>query len=183
MTDADIVALYWQRDEAAIFLSRKRCDAYCRRIARSILSDRRDAEECLSDTYLAAWNSIPPHRPKQLATYLGKLTRRISLKKLRDSHALKRGGDLALALDELAECIPGGMDIEAALQEAALSQLLNRFLAELDADARRVFLRRYWYLDPIAAIAERFGFSQSKVKSMLQRSRQKLKRRLDESKL
>lgn len=144
MSDAEIVALFWKRDEAAISQSRRKYDPYCRRIARSILSDRRDAEECLSDAYLAAWNSIPPHRPAQLATYLGKLTRRISLKKRRDSQALKRGGgELPLALDELAECVPGGRDIEDMLEEAVLVELMNSFLGELDAQARGVFLRKY----------------------------------------
>lgn len=180
MNDAEIVSLFWKRDETAILQSRRKYDSYCRRIARNILGDRRDAEECLSDTYLAAWNSIPPHRPAQLATYLGKLTRRISLKKRRESQALKRGGgELPLALDELAECVPGGRDIEDMLEEAALLELMNSFLGELDAQARGVFLRRYWYLDSIAEIAERFHFSQSRVKSMLLRSRRRLRERLE----
>lgn len=184
MNDAEIVSLFWKRDETAISQSRRKYDSYCRSIARSILENRCDAEECLADTYLAAWNSIPPHHPAQLSTYLGKLTRRISLKKRREGNALKRGGgELTLALDELAECIPSGADVEATLKESALADLMNSFLAELNLDARRVFLRRYWYLDSIAEIAARFGFSQSKVKSMLLRTRQRLKNRLEESEL
>lgn len=182
MNDADIVELYWQRDEAAIAHTRAKYAAYLRHIARNILGDRRDAEECLADTCLAAWNSIPPQRPALLSAYLGKIARRIALKKRRDGRALKRGGgETALALDELAHCVSGDTDIEAALDEAALAELLRAFLRSLDADARRVFLRRYWYLDSVSEIAARLGFSQSKVKSMLFRTRQKLRARLEES--
>lgn len=181
MNDQDIVKLYWARSEAAIDQTRAKYGAYCRSICRNILRDRRDVEECMADVYLAAWNSIPPQRPALLGAYLGGIARRLSLKKWRDGHASKRGGgETALALDELAECIPGGADVDSALREAELTHLLDGFLAGLDADMRRVFLRRYWYLDSIAAIARRFGFSQSKVKSMLLRARRRLQRKLEE---
>lgn len=181
MNDAEILNLYWARDEAAIDATEQKYGAYCRAVARNILNNAQDEQECLNDTWLAAWNNIPPQRPALLKAYLGKIARRISLKKWRDRSALKRGGgEAALALDELAECLPGGESIEAALNEAELTQIMNRFLASLTADERRVFLRRYWYLDSVADTAARFGFSEGKVKSMLYRSRQKLMKRLKE---
>ena len=181
MNDTEIITLYWKRDEAAIDATALKYGAYCRTIARNILSNPQDEQECLNDTWLAAWNSIPPQRPALLKAYLGRIARRIGLKKWRDAHALKRGGsEVALALDELAECLPGGDSIESALNRAALTELLNRFLAGLPAEERWVFLRRYWYLDSIAQIGDRFGFSQSKVKSMLHRTRLKLMERLKE---
>lgn len=181
MNDLEIIDLYRRRDEAAIAQTKAKYGAYCRSIARNILDDGRDVEECLADVYLAAWNSIPPRHPALLSAYLGKIARRLSLKKWRDGRARKRGGgETALALDELAECIPDSADIESALRESALTELLNGFLAGLSGDMRRVFLRRYWYLDSIDEIARRFGFSQSKVKSMLLRARRKLLKRLEE---
>lgn len=180
MNDAEILDLYWARNEAAIDATAQKYGPYCRSVARNILNDARDAQECVNDAWLAAWNSIPPQRPALLKAYLGKITRRIGLKKWRAYSALKRGGgEIPLALDELAECIPGG-SIETELGEAELTQLMNRFLAGLGTDERRVFLRRYWYLDSIAEIAERSSFSVAKVKSMLYRSRQKLMKRLKE---
>lgn len=181
MNDTDILNLYWQRNEAAIAASSAKYGAYCSAIARNILGGAQDAQECVNDTWLAAWNSIPPQRPALLKAYLGKLTRRISLKKWRDGRALKRGGgEIALALDELAECLPGRDGVETALETAALAELLNRFVAGLAPDERRVFLRRYWYLDSIREISALFGFSQGKVKSMLHRTRLKLMNRLKE---
>ena len=180
MNDAEILDLYWARNEKAIDESAQKYGSYCRTVARNILGNPQDEQESLNDTWLAAWNSIPPQRPALLKAYLGKLARRISLKKWRERSALKRGGgEIPAALDELAECIPGG-SIEAELDQAELTQLLNSFIADLGMDERRVFLRRYWYLDSIAEIAARLSFSESKVKSMLHRLRQRLMKRLKE---
>lgn len=181
MNDTEILTLFWNRDEAAIEATSAKYGVYCASIARNILPNPQDAQECVNDTWLAAWNSIPPQRPALLKAYLGKLTRNIGLKKWRDGHALKRGGsEILLALDELAECLPGSNSIDAALDAAALTELINRFIAGLNADERRVFLRRYWYLDSIAQISVRFSFSEGKVKSMLHRIRIKLMKRLKE---
>ena len=180
MNDTEIISLYWKRDESAISETEAKYGAYCRAIARNILSNAQDEQECVNDTYLAAWNSMPPQKPALLKAYLGKIARRTSLKKWRDAHALKRGGsEVQPVLDELAECIPGN-SIESALEAAELTRLINGFLGSLPATERRIFLRRYWYLDSIAEIAGSFGFSQSKVKSMLRRMRLKLMKRLKE---
>lgn len=179
MNDSQIINLYWKRDEQAIVQTKAKYDGYCRHIACNILNDLRDVEECMADTYLAAWNSIPPQKPALLSAYIGKIARNISLKRYRNGRALKRGGgEIALALDELAQCVPDNRDLETALGESELSGIIDRFLAELSWETRGVFLRRYWYLESVAEIAAHFGFSQSKVKSMLFRTREKLLKQL-----
>lgn len=179
VNDSQIINLYWKRDEQAIVQTKAKYDGYCRHIAYNILNDYRDVEECMADTYLAAWNSIPPQKPALLSAYIAKITRNISLKRFRNRRALKRGGgEIALALDELAQCVPDKCDLETALGEAELSRIINRFLAEQSREVRGVFLRRYWYLESIAEIAAHFGFSQSKVKSILFRTREKLWKKL-----
>ncbi len=175
MDDGQIVSLYFARSEKALAETDAKYGAYCRAVAAAILPDRRDAEEAVSDGYMAAWGSIPPHRPENLGTYLAKLTRRAALKRWRARDAQKRGGgQTEAALEELAEVLPGGTDPARAVEDRALTESLDRFLASLPDTERRVFLRRYWYLDSIGAICQRCGFSQSKVKSMLARTRQKL---------
>lgn len=180
MENDEIVALYWTRSERAIAASEASYGAYCRSIARRILGSDEDAEEIVNDTWVGAWQSIPPARPACLAAYLGKLTRRLSLSRLRERHAQKRGtGAVALALHELEDCVSAGQDEgEARVELRELSESIDRFLAALPDDERRVFLCRYWYLDPVADISARFGFSGSKVKSMLYRTRQKLRLQL-----
>lgn len=175
MEDSEIVMLYLQRREQAIEETAAKYGNYCHTIAYNILQDRLDAEEAVSDTYLGAWNAIPPHRPAILSTFLGKLTRRISIKRWQFRRAQKRGGgEMDLALEELADCIPSGRTVEQELEMAELSKLLNRFVLALPQTEQSVFLCRYWYLDSISAVAKRFGFSESKVKSMLSRTRKKL---------
>ena len=175
MEDAHIVRLFWERDQTAISESSKKYGKYCHSIAYGILADQGDAEESVNDAYLDAWNTMPPHRPAVLSTFLGKLTRRVSIDKWRARRAEKRGGgEVALALDELEECVPDGRSVEAEVERAELARVIDGFVMSLPPMERRVFLRRYWYLDPIAAIAEQFGFSQSKVKMMLHRQRAKL---------
>ena len=175
MNDGEIVALFWKRDEGAIAESLNRYGRYCHSIAYGILQNPQDAEECVNDACMAAWNSIPPHRPTVLSSFLGKLTRRASLKKWRGYSAQKRGGgELPAALDELRDCIPNALTLEAEVEERELARSINAFLQKLPSAERRAFILRYWYLESIAAIAARLGFSQSKVKSMLHRSRGKL---------
>ena len=175
MDDSRIVALYFDRADSALAETAAKYGRYLTAIAANILPDRRDAEEAVNDAYMAAWSSIPPHAPENLGTYLAKLTRRAAMKRWRASTAQKRGGgETALVLEELAGCVPGGTDPAALLEAGALAEALNRFLAALPDTERQVFLRRYWYVEPIGQIALRFGFSQSKVKSMLHRTRQKL---------
>lgn len=179
MDDAEIVALYWARDERAISESALRYGGYCYAIASRILENREDAEESVNDAWVGAWGSIPPQKPELLSAYLGKLTRRIALKRLRGRLAGRRGGgQVALALEELDECLGGGQSADEALDARELGRLIDRFLDGLPETEMRVFVCRYWYLDPVAEIAQRFGFSQSKVKSMLFRTRGKLREQL-----
>lgn len=179
MDDKEIVELYWQRNESAIGETAARYGRFCHSIAFNILGNNEDAEESVNDTYLDAWNSIPPHRPSVLSTFLGKITRRVSIDRWRKRSAQKRGGgQIALALDELEECISGGKSVEQAVEAKLLSDVVNSFVKSLPDTERGVFLCRYWYMDSIESIAKEFGFSQSKVKSMLYRTREKLRARL-----
>lgn len=175
MEDKRIVELYWERSEHAIAETASKYGAYCFSIARRILESADDAEECVNETYFGAWNSIPPHRPKILSAFLGKITRRTALKRRQKENAAKRGGgEIALVLEELEECIPSGQNVERQVEMAELSEYINAFVRSLPTVEQQVFICRYWYMDPVAEICQQFGFSQSKVKSMLQRTRHKL---------
>ncbi len=175
MEDNHIVDLYWARSEDAITKTSEKYGKYCYSIAYNILSNAEDAEESVNDTYLDAWHNIPPHRPAVLSAFLGKITRRISIDKWRRRTADKRGGgEIVLVLDELADCVPYGQSAEHEVEAAALAKIINDFVMSLPLMERRVFICRYWYLDPISTIAKQFGFSQSKVKMILHRQRQKL---------
>ena len=181
MDDKTIVELYFLRNEDAITLTEEKYGPYCYSIAYNILSNREDAQESVSDTYMAAWNSIPPRRPSVLSAFLGKLTRHISIDRWRQRTAAKRGGgEVAVALEELSECVAGLQNIELEYERKELMKAYTRYLKELPAAERRVFLSRYWYMESIEAIATKFGFSQSKVKMLLQRTRIKLRLRFEE---
>lgn len=176
MEDKDIVNLYWLRDEKAIDETAKKYEKYLHSISYRILFDAEDAKECVNDTYGAAWNSMPPHKPDILSTFLGKITRRISIDLCRKSNAKKRGsGEVLIALDELEECVAGKSDVEINVENQELQKIISVFLSELPTVKRQVFLRRYWYLDSISDIAGKFGFSENKVMSMLHRIRKKLR--------
>ena len=181
MDDKTIVDLYFLRNEDAIGLTEEKYGPYCYSIAYNILSNREDAQESVSDTYLAAWNAIPPRRPSVLSAFLGKLTRHISIDRWRQRTAAKRGGgEVAVALEELSECVAGLQNIELEYERKEFMKAYTRFLKELPETERRVFLSRYWYMESIEAIATKFGFSQSKVKMLLQRTRIKLRLRFEE---
>lgn len=175
MEDSQIVALYFNRDQRAIEETAAKYGSYCYSIVHNILQNKEDAEEAVSDTYLGLWATIPPHKPVVLSTFIGKIARRTAIKRWQRSRTQKRGGgELALALEELSEYIPDRNTPETAIENAELTRLLNDFLRALPKEERTVFVCRYWYLDSIGDIAMRFGFSQSKVKSMLARTRKKL---------
>ena len=179
MEDAQIVELYWQRDEAALAETETKYGNYCLAIANGILHDAQDAQECVNDTYLGAWNAIPPHRPAALSTFLGKIARRLAIKKWEEKTAEKRGGGATEAsLAELEELLPSDKAIDEGLSEEDLARIVKGFLLSLPVDEQRVFMRRYWFFDSISDISKRYRFSQSKVKSMLKRTRDKLKARL-----
>ena len=180
MEDAHIVDLYWARSETAIDETSAKYGKYCYTIAYNILANAEDSDESVNDTYLAAWNSMPPQRPSVLSSFLGKITRRISIDKWRARNAEKRGsGEIVLALDELHDCVPFGTNVEQTVEAAELGKAIDRFVMTLPLMERRVFICRYWYLDPIASICQQFGFSQSKVKVMLHRTRNNLRNYLE----
>ncbi len=179
MEDNIIIDLYWERSEDAISETAAKYGGYCFSIAYNILSNKEDSEESVNDTYLAAWNTMPPRRPQILAAFLGKMTRYISLDRWKNRTAAKRGGgEVPLLLDELEECVTGTGSVEEEYLRKELVRNINRFLEGLPETDRKVFMCRYWYMDTIEDIAERFGFTESKVTSMLHRTRGKLKKLL-----
>lgn len=176
MDDKRIVDLYFERSERAIAETASRYGNYCYSIAYNILASNEDAEESVNDTYNAAWNSMPPHRPSVLSTFLGKITRRISIDRWRKRNAAKRGGgEMPLVLEELQDCVADEKNVETEYEKQQLSVIINRFVTALPETEQQVFLCRYWYMDPVNSICRQFGFSESKVKSMLFRTREKLR--------
>lgn len=181
MNDKSIVDLYFSRDEEAITQTDKKYGRYCYSIAYNILTNKEDAEESVSDTYMTAWRAIPPRRPSVLSTFLGKITRHISIDRWRERSAYKRGGgEVTLALEELEDCVAGFQNVEMEYERKELIRAYVKFLDSLPVTERRVFLCRYWYVDSIETIAEKFGFSPSKVKTMLYRTRVKLRKQFAE---
>lgn len=175
MEDKQIVDLYLKRDENAISETKIKYGNYCYSIAYNILFDHEDSEECVNDSYLGTWNSIPPHIPSILSTYIGKITRRISLNRWRSKTAEKRGnGEVLLSFDEIEDCI-ADKRFEESLTEEELTEILNDFLKGLKTGDRKVFVCRYFYFESIAEISNRFNFSISKTKMILKRTRDKLK--------
>lgn len=181
MEDKEIIELYWLRSERAIEETARRYGRFCHSIAYNILFNREDSEECVNDTYLHTWNTIPPHRPNRFSAFLGKITRNLALKKYEKNTAEKRGGGaVPLALEELAECIPASDCVERCMDDRMLVEALNRFLNGLSLETRLIFLHRYWKLDAVSEIAREFGFSESKVKMSLMRTRGKLRNFLEQ---
>lgn len=174
MEDNKIVKLYLDRNEEAIKQSQIKYGNYCYAISYNILKDNQDVEECLSDTYLKAWNLIPPNVPKVLSTFLGKIIRRLSIDKYRKNHALKRNSEYTLSLQEIGECI-GKDSTKEKVDEKQLTETINSFLAKLNKESRNIFVCRYYYFDSIEDIQKRFNCSESKVKMSLKRTRDSLK--------
>ena len=176
MLDEEIISLYFDRDEQAIQASMDTYGSYCGRIARNILTLREDAEEAVSDTWLHAWNAIPPTRPNSLRIFLGRITRNLSLSLWRRKHADSRGGgEIDLALDELSECIGDHSDPEQLLQTRELGRCVNDFLRTEANNSRVIFIRRYYYLESSKDIAFMLGTSDSNVRMILSRTRKRLK--------
>lgn len=179
MTDCEIVDLYWARSENAISETNVKYGGYCRKIAMNIVANDEDSEECINDTYLSAWNSMPEERPEMLAPYLAAITRNHALTLYRKTHSQKRGaGQLPLALDELLE-VAGSSSTEDEVDLSLLSGHINSFLGSLPSDNRVAFVRRYFYVDSLSDIANALSMSESGVKSLLFRLRQKLKDHLE----
>ena len=184
MDDQKIIDLYWSRSETAITETDQKYGKYCYSIAYNILTNNEDAEESVSDTYMAAWKAMPPKRPSILATFLGKITRHLSIDRWRSRNRYKRGGgEIVLALEELEDCVEDNQTLEKTYERKQLALICNRFLESLPETERQVFLCRYWYLDSISVIASYYGFSDSKVTSMLHRSRKKLRAVLEQEDL
>ena len=179
MQDEQIVELYWQRDESAIAVTQEKYNAYLMKIARNILNNTEDSEESVNDTYLAAWNSMPPQKPSVLSAYLGKLTRRISISLYRKKNSKKRqGSEYALSLAELEDVMSHGDTPETEMEAALLGEVINRFLRTLTAAERNTFIGRYYYMDPLKEVAAYCGLTEAGAKTMLYRTRQKLKEAL-----
>lgn len=180
MEDEKIIELYFARSETAIAATSEKYGGFFRKISRNILPSEQDAEECVNDAYLKVWNSIPPNHPEKLAAYIARIVRNLSLNRRNRLNAEKRGGgEVPLALEELEECIPSADTVQRECDRAELSAALNRFLRGLTEEKRTVFLQRYWYLVPVKTIAEQLGMSESKVKSMLLRTRGQLREFLE----
>jgi RNA polymerase sigma-70 factor (ECF subfamily) len=175
MDDAKIVRLFWDRDEQAITATADKYGGYCTAIAKNILGNKEDAEECVNDTYLNAWNSMPPHRPSVLSTFLGKITRNLSFDRYKHNTADKRGGgETTAVLDELLEIVSDTGSVEQEINRKELVKAIDTFLGTLSADKRGLFVRRYWYFDSISTIASRFEMTENNVSVNLNRIRLKL---------
>lgn len=175
MEDQQILDLYFARSESAITETDRKYGRYCHSIAYNILEDHEDAKEIVNDTYLKAWNTIPPNRPDPLKPYVGMISRHLSLDRYEEYHTQKRGGQVPLVLEELAGCIPDNDSREDIGESVALKDALARFIRSLPDKTQMIFLRRYWYASSVAEIAEEYGMRENSVNVLLHRTRKKLK--------
>lgn len=173
--DFEIVRLFTERNETAISAAMEKYKSYCMKIALNILHSHEDAEECVNDAFLKAWELIPPHKPQTLSTFLGKLTRNLAINRYRQAFAEKRGsGDTALAFEELSEIVSGNADVQGAAERQELLGEINAFLKRLPERQRNIFICRYWFCESIRGIAEMFSISESNASVILNRVRRKL---------
>ncbi|MCR5754674.1 MAG: sigma-70 family RNA polymerase sigma factor [Acetatifactor sp.] len=180
MLDTEILDLYWKRDERAIAETQTSYGRYCYSIAYHILNNKEDSDECVNDTWLRAWNAMPPNRPSHLQIFLGTITRNLSFDIWKKKKAAKRGnGEMELALDELLECVPMAVTTEELVEAAELERMINTFVHSLPERECNVFLRRYWYVEDCEEIAERYDMKVNTVKTTLFRVRNKLRRYLE----
>lgn len=179
LSDEKIIELYWIRDESAILRTDEKYGDYCFSVAYHILCCREDSEECVNDTWLRTWSSIPPAWPSFLKQFLAKITRNLSLDYYRSGHAKKRGeGEVLLVLDELSECVSGTENVEMAVFEKQLEEAINDFVGGLPSQERNIFIRRYFFLDQTAEIAKRYALKEPNIRKILSRTRVKLKKYL-----
>lgn len=180
MEDIRIIELYQNRSENAIAESDKKYGRYCFTVANNILGKKEDSEECVNDTWLRTWNVIPPQYPEKLKMFFAKITRNLSVNRLKNRNSLKRGaGETALALDELEECVPDRGGVENSFDEKLLTEMIDSFLRKLPQRERQLFLRRYFFTEPVSVIAERFGISENAASVSLHRTRAKLRTYLE----
>lgn len=175
MEDHRIIELFFARSEEAITQVRKKYGPMCCKIAANMLNNTEDTEECVNDVLLALWNAIPPARPQLLRPYIARISRNQARNRLMYNKAQKRSAEMAVSLEELDACLAASGSIEQELEGRELTRVIEQFLLTLDTDSRNMFLRRYWFYDSIAEIAACFGVSESKVKSRLLRTREKLR--------
>lgn len=176
MKDQQIVDLYWERKEDAIRQTEQKYGAYLSKVAYNILADFEDSQECVNDTYYAAWNSIPPNRPSVLLTYLCKITRQVSIDVFRKKNSTKRyASEYALSLEELGDSFSDGNTPELEFDAKLLDDAINAFVRALPKDVRNAFIGRYYFFDSLKDVAAYCGMSEAKAKSLLYRTRQKLK--------
>ncbi len=173
MEDGQIIQLYWDREEQAIRETERKYGIRLGAMACRIVNSREDAQECVSDTYLTAWNTIPPQWPEYFFAYLAKICRNLCFGRLDWLGAAKRKGEVVSLTREMELCVPDRR-LEDRMEGQELGEALNRFLGTLSRENRMIFLRRYWYADTVAEIAQRYGITQSKVKTSLHRTRNKL---------
>jgi len=179
MEDSKIIDLYWDRDENAIAQTAIKYGNYCHTIAFNVLSIHEDAEECVNDTYVQAWNTIPPQRPTMLKAWLGKVVRNMALNLWDKNHAQKRYQGIDVALDELEECVPASQTVESALEDKELGQVISKWLRTLPEDDRNLFVRRYWSGDSVNDLAEEWGVTPNKLAQKMFRLRNSLKAALE----
>lgn len=181
MDDNSIIQLYWDRNDQAIRATSEKYGRYCKAIAKNILGSEEDAEECVNDTWLNAWNCMPTHWPGQLAAFLGKITRNLSFNKYKHSRAQKRGGgEIVLVLDELADCVSDTDTVEQMIERRELIQAIHSFIQNLSPQKRYIFVRRYWYADAVSTIAGNCKMLPGSVSKILERTRKQLKTYLAE---
>ena len=175
MEDEKIIELYFERNESAISETAEKYGNYLYKIAFNILSDNEDSEESVNETYMSAWNTIPPEKPNVFSAFLSKITRYISLNRYRAGKAKKRGGgEIDTAFDEIEECVPDKSNIYDEIETKELAEIISDYLKKLPETERKIFVCRYYYLDSLSDISKQFGFSQSKIASMLHRTRKKI---------
>ncbi len=179
MNDSEIIELYWNKDSEAVAASAEQYGAYCFTIANGILDDAQDSEECVNDTWLRAWNAIPPTRPSVLKVFLAKITRHLAFDRYKARRSLKRGGgETLLVLEELAECIRDESDVEGQVNAQELGRVINQFVAALPEREQNLFVRRYFFSESAGMIADRFGMNENHVNVTLSRVRRRLRKHL-----
>ena len=183
MEDSEIIELYWQRNERAIGETAAKYGRKLNQIAYNVTKNQEDAEECVNDTYNSTWNSIPPARPEHFFAYIARIVRNLSFDLYDKAHAAKRSGTVVELTDELLSCIPAADELERNAESAAITKVLNSFLEKQNSDMRKVFVRRYFYMDSVKDIAAGFAMSESKVKSILFRMRAALAKDLKEAEI
>ena len=180
MEDEKIIALYWSRDQRALGESQRKYGPFCLRLSENILASREDAEECVSDTWLRAWDTMPPQRPGSLRAYLSRICRNLSLDRWRAKRAQKRGEGLEVLLEELEDCVPASPSAEAAAESREITRCIDQWLGTLEKEDRTAFLRRYWYGQLVKELAKQAGCAPQKMAQRLYRLRQSLRRALEE---